>query len=137
MRLPGFTFSASIAKYVVDMLGNQGLELVKKSDYNPYRKAIVRVKDLSPEQRNEFIKKDAKYGRVICKCESVSEGEIVEAIRRGARTIQGIAYRTRAGLGRCQRNWCGPQVVQILARETGLPVSEISKNGAGSEEVFN
>jgi glycerol-3-phosphate dehydrogenase len=136
MRLPGYTFSAAVAKHVVDLLGNQGVELVENVQYNPYRKAIVRVKDLTTDQRAKLIKKDGRYGRIICKCESVTEGEIVEAIKRGARTIQGVAYRTRAGLGRCQRNWCGPQVLQVLARETGLPLSKISKHGLGSAEVF-
>lgn len=136
IRLPGFTFSAAVAKYVVELLGNKGLQLTKKSDYNPFRKAIPRFMQLSGSEKEALIHSDPVYGRVICRCEMVTEGEILEAIKRGATTIQGIQFKTRAGMGRCQRNFCGPCVVEILARELDLPVSKMTKEGVGSEEVM-
>ena len=136
IRLPGFTFSAAVAEYVVELLQDRGLKLAKKSDYNPFRKGIPSFRQLSEREKEALIRRDPAYGRVICRCETVTEGEILEAIRRGARTIQGIQFRTRAGMGRCQRNFCGPHVVEILARELDLPVSSISKEGAGSEEIL-
>ena len=119
------------------LLQNKGLTLTKKSDYNPFRKGIPRFRELSEREKEALIRRDPAYGRVICRCETVTEGEILEAIRRGARTIQGIQLRTRAGMGRCQRNFCGPRVVEILARELDLPISSISKEGAGSEEIMH
>ncbi len=136
IRLPGFCVSAAMAKYVIDLLGNGGLALTEKSNYKAERKAIPRFEKLSDKERRDLIQGDSKYGRVVCRCETVTEGEIVEAIRRGARTIQGIQFRTRAGMGRCQRNFCGSRVVNILARELDIPVNKVTQKGRGSEEVF-
>ena len=133
IRLPGFSVSAAVAKHIVNLLGNQGLHLVKKSNYNPLRKNIPRFSELSNEERNALIRHDPKYGHVVCRCETVTEGEIVEAIRRGGRTVQGIQFRTRAGMGRCQRGFCGPRVVEILGRELGVPQTEVTFKGHGSE----
>jgi glycerol-3-phosphate dehydrogenase len=132
IRLPGMAASAAIAKYVVNMLADQGLELVTKSDFNPYRKSIPRFRDLGDDEKAALIARDPRYGHVICRCEMVTEGEIVEAIKRGARTVQGIQFRTRAGMGRCQRGFCGPRLVSILARELGIPVTEVTQKGPGS-----
>ena len=129
IRLPGIAGSPAIAEYVVNILGNQGLELVKKTDFNPYRKGIPKVSELPDEQRQKLIAQDARYGHVVCRCEEVSEGEIVEAIRRGARTVAGVKYRTRAGMGRCQGGFCGPRVVEILARELDIPMTEVTEKG--------
>jgi len=133
IRLPGFSVSAAVAKYIVNLLGNQGLHLAEKSNYYPFRKNIPRFAELSNEERNALILQDPKFGHVVCRCETVTEGEIVEAIRRGARTVQGIQFRTRAGMGRCQRGFCGPRVVEILARELGVPQTEVTFKGPGSE----
>ena len=133
IRLPGFSVAASVAKYIVNMLGNEGLPLAEKTDYNGFRKNIPGFVDLSDEERNALIRKDPKYGHVVCRCETVTEGEIVEAIRRGARTVQGVQFRTRAGMGRCQRGFCGPRVVDILSRELGIPKTEVRFRGPGSE----
>ena len=133
IRLPGFSISAAVAKYIVNLLGNQGLHLVEKSNYNPIRKSMLRFAELSNDERDALIRRDPKFGHIVCRCETVTEGEIVEAIRRGARTVQGIQFRTRAGMGRCQRGFCGPRVVGILARELGIPMTEVTIKGAGSE----
>ena len=90
--------------------------------------------DLPEEQKNELIRKDPRFGRIICRCESVTEGEIVDAIHRkvGARTLDGVKKRVRPGMGRCQGGFCGPQVVEILARELGNDPTEIVKNEVDS-----
>jgi glycerol-3-phosphate dehydrogenase len=107
--------------------------LAEKSNYHPFRKNIPRFSELSNEERNALILQNPKFGHVVCRCEAVTEGEIVEAIRRGARTVQGIQFRTRAGMGRCQRGFCGPRVVEILARELGIPQTKVTFKGPGSE----
>jgi glycerol-3-phosphate dehydrogenase len=133
IRLPGFSVSGSVAKYVVDLLGNEGLSLAEKADYNGFRKEIPRFIELSDDERDALIQKDPRYGHVVCRCETVTEGQIVEAIRRGARTVQGVQFRTRAGMGRCQKGFCGPRIVDILSRELGISKAEVSFRGPGSE----
>lgn len=133
VRLPGFSVAAAVARYVVEMLGNEGLALSRKAHYNEIRRSIPRFVDLSDDERRALIQKDPRYGHVVCRCETVTEGEIVEAIRRGARTVQGVQFRTRAGMGRCQKGFCGPRVVEILSRELGIPKTEVVLKGRGSE----
>lgn len=136
IRLPGFCVSAAMAKYVIEILGNGGLPLTEKENYNPRRKAIPRFEKLPDRERQALIQRDSRYGRVICRCETVTEGEIVEAVRRGARTIQGIQFRTRAGMGRCQCNFCGRGLANILSKELDIPVNRVTQKGRGSEELF-
>lgn len=133
VRLPGMAFSTAAARYVVELLANQGLQLTKRTDFNPYRKTIPVFSELSPVEQNALIARDARYGHIVCRCETVTEGEIVEAIKRGATTVQGIQFRTRAGMGRCQRGFCGPRVVEILARELGIPRTQVTFKGPESE----
>ena len=92
---------------------------------------------MTDEQREALIAKEPLYGKIVCRCESVTEGEIVDAIRRplGARDMDGIKRRTRAGMGRCQGGFCSPRVMEILARETGCDITDVTKNGKGSEIV--
>jgi glycerol-3-phosphate dehydrogenase len=135
VRMPGIAPSPAIAKYVVELLGDAGLELTTRSDFNPFRTAIPRFRDLSDSERNKLIAQDPRYGHVVCRCETVTEGEIVEAIKRGARTVTGIKYMTRAGMGRCQGGFCGPRVVGILARELGIPVTQVMDSSPGSPIV--
>ena len=93
---------------------------------------------MSVEERNELIKKNPAYGQIICRCESVSEGEILDAIHRplGARSLDGVKRRTRAGMGRCQAGFCSPRVMEILNRELGIPMEEITKSGGRSRIVL-
>lgn len=130
---PGIFAVPAIAEEVVRLVKENWIALEEKKDFNPIRKAIVDFKHLSEEERQEWIKKDPKYGRVICRCETVTEGQIVEAIRRGATTLDGIKYRTRAGMGRCQGGFCTPRILRIMERELGMSVTEITKKGKGSE----
>ena len=135
VRMPGFTPSPVIAQKVVGMLADSGLDLKEKKDFNPTRKHIPRFRFLSEVEREELIANDHRYGRVVCRCETVTEGEIVEAIRRGAKTVQGVMFRARAGMGRCQRNWCGPKIIEILSRELEIPCAEVTYKGRGFQFV--
>jgi glycerol-3-phosphate dehydrogenase len=132
IRLPGLIGAPPMARHVVKMLSDAGLDLSRKPDFNPHRKAISRFKDLSPSERSEIIAHDERYGKIICGCEMITEGEIVEAIKRGARTKDGIKMRTRAGMGRCQSNFCGPRIIDILSRELNVPATEVRKNTVDS-----
>lgn len=133
IRLPGITPAPAVAKKVVGILGDQGLPLTKKDDFNPFRKGIPVFRELSNSERDSLIAKDPRYGHVVCRCETVTEGEIVEAISRGARTVQEVKFRARAGMGRCQAGFCGPRVVQILSRELNIPVTEVTYKGGNSK----
>lgn len=128
----GTTASPAIAEYVENILNNQGLNLKEKDSFNPLRKGIIEFRNLSIKEKEELIKKDSKYGHVVCRCETVTEGEIVEAIKRGSRTLDGIKYRTRAGMGRCQGGFCTPRILEILSRELNIPITEITKKGGDS-----
>lgn len=132
---PGITCSPAIGKRVVEVLKDNGLKLREKTNFNPYRKSIRSLRGASPEQIEELLRQDPRYGNVVCRCETVTEGEIVEAIKRGATTLDGIKFRTRAGLGRCQTNFCGPKVTDILAREQSKDFETITKKGHNSNYI--
>ena len=102
------------------------------------RKGILNPADLTEEQRNERIRQNPAYGKIVCRCEMISEGEILDAIHRplGATTLDGIKRRTRAGMGRCQAGFCTPKTMEILERELKKKQEEITKNGAGSEMIL-
>jgi len=134
-RLPGLAITPAAAKYMAGLLAEQGLELTEKPDFNPRRTNIPKFSDLPDEEKESLIAQDAKYGHIVCRCEGVTEGEILEAIRRGARTVAGVKYRTRAGMGRCQMDYCGTQIVEILAREMGIPEAQVLFKGFGPELV--
>ncbi len=131
---PGLSASPAIAEYVVEMLENTGVKLVKKPDFNPIRKPMHTFKEASIEEKNEIIKSDASYGRIVCRCETVTEGEMLEAIRTNPkpRDLDGVKRRTRAQMGRCQGGFCGPYIVELLARELGVAYEEVTKMGGKS-----
>jgi glycerol-3-phosphate dehydrogenase len=110
----------------------------KKENWIAGRKDVLKPSELSLEERNELIKKEPAYGRIICRCESITEGEILDAIHRplGARSLDGVKRRTRAGMGRCQAGFCSPRVMEILQRELNIPLEEVRKNDAGSYLVL-
>jgi glycerol-3-phosphate dehydrogenase len=137
IKSPGLTSAPAIAKMVIETLRKDGLKLEERSDFKPYRRPIVHpFRELNLEEAEKIISSDRSYGRVICRCEYVTEGEILEAIRRGATTLDGIKYRTRAGMGRCQGGFCTPHVIKILARELGIPVEEVTKRGGNSKVLL-
>jgi glycerol-3-phosphate dehydrogenase len=133
--MPGIGALPLVAERTVALLGNLGLQLNRNPKSNAIRKGIPKFRELSDDERNKLILEDSRYGRVVCRCETVTEGEIVEAIKRGAKTVQGVSFRTRAGMGRCQRGFCGPQVVKIIARELDIPVTEVTMKGGLSNVV--
>lgn len=131
---PGLTSAPAIGMRVAELVGEL-MELEPNEAFNPIRKGIPKFREMTSEERSAIIAKDPRYGRIICRCETVSEGEIVEAIHRpiGARDLDGIKRRTRSGAGRCQAGFCSPQVAAILSRELGIPMTAVTKSGPGSE----
>ncbi len=132
---PGLTSSPAIGEYVVEIMREMGVLLDKKQNFyasRPQEKKIYRMTDV---QANEIIKTEPSYGKIVCRCEKVTEGEIIDAIRRpaGAVTLDGVKMRVRAGMGRCQGGFCSSRVIEILSRELGVPETEIRKQNAGSE----
>ncbi|MBO7149973.1 MAG: NAD(P)/FAD-dependent oxidoreductase [Clostridia bacterium] len=132
---PGLTASPAIAKYVVERLVGGILNLKKNDKFNGIRKPDYFFKNLSIEEKNEIIKKDSSYGKIVCRCEQVTEGEILRAIRENppAKDIDGVKRRTRSGMGRCQGGFCQPYVAELIARERGIKLEEVTKNGKGSQ----
>jgi glycerol-3-phosphate dehydrogenase len=134
---PGFTAAPAIAEFVLELLHDCGLELVARPDYNPIRRSPPRFSELSHEEQAALIAQDARYGRIVCRCETVTEGEIVAAIHAPlpARTYDALKRRTRLGAGRCQGGFDTPRVLEIVARELGIPLTAVTKRGPGSELV--
>ncbi len=135
---PGFTSSPAIAEMIVEILINEGLKLEKKNNFIPHRPRKYRFREMDNEAREKLIKQNPDFGHVICRCETVTKGEIVDAIRRplGARSIDGIKRRTRAGMGRCQGGFCSPKVLAILAEELKVKPTVIRKANGGSEVLL-
>ncbi|MGI5962684.1 MAG: NAD(P)/FAD-dependent oxidoreductase [Lawsonibacter sp.] len=134
VRSTGISTSLGIAKYVVKQFQDAGVRLERNFAFEPRRKGIEKFATASPERQAQLIAEDPLYGRIVCRCETVTEAEIVQAIHRpvGARTVDAVKRRVRAGTGRCQGGFCGPKVLEILAREWKVPVTEIEKNRVGS-----
>ena len=130
---PGLSSAPAIALMVVDIIKQKHC-LAQKDDFNPCRRPVIRFRDLDNESRDRVIKENPAYGRIVCRCETVTEGEILDAIHRplGATTVDGIKRRTRAGLGRCQSGFCSPRIVEILARELGVDITEVTSSVKGS-----
>ena len=133
---PGLTSCPAIGKMVGDML-KEKMNLQDKERWIATRKGIINPFKLDLKERNELIKKEPAYGNMICRCESVTEGQIIDAIRHplGARSLDGIKRRTRTGMGRCQAGFCSPKVMDILSRELDLPLEKITKKGGNSSIV--
>ena len=107
------------------------MPLTKNESFNPIRKPMHFFKEASIEEKNEIIKKDKSFGKIICRCETVTEGEILEAIRSNPKPtdLDGVKRRTRAQMGRCQGGFCSPYIVKLLAKELNIPVTEVTKAG--------
>ncbi len=134
MRSPGLTAAPAIARYLAGEIAS-ALDLAQNDAFDPVRRAIPRFSDLPPAARAALIEADPRYGRIVCRCNEVTEGEIVAAIRRGARTVDGVKFRTRAGFGRCQGGFCTARVISILSRELGVPPEEVTARGKGDRIV--
>ena len=131
---PGLTSSPAIAKWTAEQIADR-LELAPNPAFDPIRKAIPKFREMSDAERAAAIAADPDFGKVVCRCETVTEAEIRESIRRpvGARDIDGIKRRTRAGMGRCQAGFCTPRTVEILAEELGISPLEVTKFGGDSQ----
>ena len=130
---PGLTCAPVIAEYVANLL-REIIDLNKKEDFRPHRTKMVRMSELSIEEKNKLISQKPAYGKMVCKCEFVTEGEIIDAIKRplGATTIDGVKRRTRAMMGGCQGVGCMIPITAILSRELGVDISEINKDTKNS-----
>ncbi len=127
MRSPGLTAAPAIARCVVEDItqGQLAFKLQRKRDFNPYRKAIKKMVELPIKEWQQIVQQNPAAGRLVCFCNEVTEAEIVEAIKRGARTLDGIKFRTRAMFGRCQGGFCSIKIMKILERELGVDMSQI------------
>ena len=140
---PGLTSAPAIGVYVCEIVkkmvekAENQIELKEKDNFIETRKGIIHFAELSLEEQKKLIRKDPAYGQVICRCETVTEGEILDAIRRplGARTLDGVKRRVRAGMGRCQGGFCTPRIMEILSKECGIPLEEICKNNQDSRII--
>ena len=133
---PGLTSAPAIGVYIAELIAKKAMA-DKKDNFIKKRTGIPHVADMSFEERAKLIKEDPSYGTIICRCEGISEGEIRNSIRRslGARSMDGVKRRTRAGMGRCQAGFCTPRTMEIIANELGIPVNEVCKNRKGSELI--
>ncbi len=133
IQSPGLASSPAIAKMVEELIIKKYPAPIK-DNYNPKRRRVVRLKECSLEERTKLIKENPLYGHIICRCEGVSEAEVVDCIHRhaGATTIKGVKKRTRPGAGRCQGGFCEPHIIEILSRELGRKKTEIEYAKIGS-----
>lgn len=131
---PGLSSAPAIGSWLAERVA-ENRKAARKEKWNGTRKGIVRPERLSREKRAELIRQNPAYGTIICRCEGISEGEIVDAITRtlGAKSLDGIKRRVRQGMGRCQAGFCTPRTMEILARELGIRMEEVCKNVPGSE----
>ena len=130
---PGLTSSPAIAERIAGQIQAK-YHFPEKDNFIAKRKDVIHMEDLTLEEKNALIKEKPEYGSIVCRCEMITEGEIMDAINRplGARTMDGVKRRTRAGMGRCQAGFCTPRTMEILSRELGIPMTEITKKGEGS-----
>lgn len=138
IQSPGFAsapaLAEDIAKMAVSIL-EKGMKVVPRADYKEKRKGIPNLRRMDEDQRHELIAKKPAYGEIVCRCEEISKGEILDALRSPlpVYSLDGIKRRTRAGMGRCQGGFCTPFVASIIAEELGQPLEEVTKKGPGSD----
>ncbi len=135
---PGLTSAPAIAVEIEELLKENGFSAPENKSYNPTRATRPVFRNLSPKEKDELIKENPDYGHVICRCEEVTRGEILDAIRTNpaALDVDGIKRRTRSGMGRCQGGFCMPQVLEILAEELGKNPDDITKKGVNSKILY-
>lgn len=135
IQSPGLASIPAIAEMVEEIYLDLYPKTNQKEYYNPIRKKPIIFRELTREEQDKVIKENPKYGHIICRCETVTEGEIIDAIhgKIPATTVDAIKRRTRSGMGRCQGGFCGPRVIEILARELNIEQTEVTKRGKGTE----
>jgi glycerol-3-phosphate dehydrogenase len=131
IQSPGLTAAAAVAEVVRDFLHDADLELVEKSTFNPYGSPRLRFSALSRDEQSALIDKEPNYGQIVCRCETVTEAEVLASIHGPipCTTMDGVKRRTRAGMGRCQAGFCTPRVAGLLGRELGISLDEVTKRG--------
>ncbi|GHV52392.1 FAD/NAD(P)-binding oxidoreductase [Spirochaetia bacterium] len=132
IQSPGLTASPAVGEYVKDLLKGMGLNLTEKPGWDPFVEDRPKTRELSPYDLDKLISKDPAWGNIVCRCEHVSEAEIVQAVRLGHQTLDGVKYFTRAQMGRCQGGFCTYKIIKIIMRETGLSWKEVTKHGGAS-----
>ena len=135
---PGLSSAPAIAEYVVSLLQDNGYDLEKRADFDGTRRPMHFFSSLSVEEKNALIKERPEYAHVICRCETVTEGEILDAIRTNPKPtdVDGVKRRTRASMGRCQGGFCTPYIIELLAEEMGVDYTEVTKFGGNSKINF-
>ena len=133
---PGLSSAPAIGEYLANAVADR-LHAEPNPDFDPIRRGIPKFRELSNEERVALIAENPDYAKIVCRCETVTEAEIRESIRRpvGARTMDGVKRRTRAGMGRCQSGFCSTRVMEILCEELGLEPTEVTKCGGESRFV--
>jgi len=131
---PGLSSAPAIAESVAELVAEQGIELVKNENFNPYREASHKFREASMEEKNAMIRENKAYGKIVCRCEGVTEGEILAALRTNpkAMDLDGVKRRTRAQMGRCQGGFCSPHIVEMIAAELNIPIEQVTKAGGNS-----
>lgn len=126
-----------VAGLMQEIMARDHMHVSDKSDFISTRKGILRPSELSLEARNQLIREQPAYGTIVCRCEMVTEGEVIDAIKRplGAKSLDGIKRRTRAGMGRCQAGFCSPRTMELIAKEYGIPLNEVTKSGGHSHII--
>ena len=130
---PGLSSAPAIGRYLAELAAAK-LHAAEKEDFIAQRRDMPHPREMDFASRQDLIARDPAYGQVICRCEGVTEGEIRDAIRRvpGARSLDGVKRRVRAGMGRCQGGFCGPKVMELLSRELHVPITALTKGGGES-----
>lgn len=131
---PGLSASPAIAEYIAELLFDMGLKKEENKNFTPFRKPYDYFKELSTEEKNVLIKENPAYGKIVCRCEEITEGEIIDALTLNppANDLDGVKRRTRSGMGRCQGGFCSPSVTELIAKIKGIPYEEVTKTGEGS-----
>ena len=135
IQSPGLTASPAIGVYIKDLLKKCGLSLTEKSDIIYENPEHPEVRTCSDERIEELCRENQAYSRIICRCEQISEAEIIDAVRCGHTTVDGVKFHTRAGMGRCQGGFCGAKILEIISRESGIPMAELTKRGGSSRLI--
>lgn len=143
IQSPGLTAAPAIAKEIANltikaMYQNEKIKVLPNENFNPYRKPIPKISEMSSEERDKYIKQNPDYGEIVCRCEEISKGEIIDALRRPIVVphIDAIKRRVRPGMGRCQGGFCSPLVVDIISKECNIPTEEVTKKGSTSNMFF-
>ncbi len=132
IQSPGLTASPAIGEYVKDLLKSLGLQLIEKSAIEYDLAPRLQMRSETPETLQRLHQEDPSWTHVVCRCEKISEAEIVEAVRKGHTTVDGVKFYTRAGMGRCQGGFCSTEILKIISRESGIPLTELTKRGGKS-----